>query len=278
MSIIYRHPLGWYVEKLNRGEPFTSALYGDGELLVASRARTGSVMANGERVTPAMEEEMRAALLDDSPDVLRGTDPFLINYETYQGGDRVSIHAMGRQFRAMIAALSPDKELEWVDGVVWDEAVREGNLGPFLKALHAHRVVLVGNHKHGDISFIHKRVFVEVPGNNAYGDIDRIEKELNSKNAADPSYARESSVYLICAGLTAAPLIRRLRRTEKDARGGVRDTYIDLGSVLDVFVGLGAGRGWRAELYAYPPRLKEVINKNLEGVCDPNCPNYQPTP
>ena len=87
---VARTPLSWYVSKIERGEPFTSLLYGDGELNVAAGLMTGAHYTEyAELVTPRLAEELRAALALNAPDVVYGTDPHLIHYETYQGGDAI---------------------------------------------------------------------------------------------------------------------------------------------------------------------------------------------
>ena len=70
---VKRLPLSWYVEKLERGKPFVSLLYGDGEWLVALRERTGATMQNGEVVTRQLEDEMLASLEALDPAIIRGT-------------------------------------------------------------------------------------------------------------------------------------------------------------------------------------------------------------
>src|SRR5438874_2209970 len=98
---VARYPLSWYVEKLEQNKPFTYLSYGDGEWLVALRERTGRTMQNGEVVTKQLEDEMLESLCPNSS-VIRGTDPFLIDYETYQGGDKESIHAIGKKINNLL--------------------------------------------------------------------------------------------------------------------------------------------------------------------------------
>jgi hypothetical protein len=61
-------------------------------------------------------------------------------------------------------------------------------------------------------------------------------------------------------GLGAIPLALRIRKRCPNA------TVLDLGSTFDVFVGLGAERGWRRELYEDRAKWDDCIRKNLEEV------------
>lgn len=252
-------PLSWYVEKIERRGPFTSLLFGDGEFAVASGKALGNRMAYGELVTRQMEEEMSAALdHGDDPSILYGTDAHLIYPETYGGRDIEAVRDAAARAREAVAGKKP---IDWVDGTCWDTEVREGRLGPLLKVLHKREISVIGNKLLKGLSFLHPIQFVEIPDTNAYGVIDRIEESiLGNRHGVVPV-----SVVVVCAGLCTIPLIMRLRRVMRTT------TFLDLGSVLDVFAALGSGRGWRRELYANADKLKKVIDANLEGVCDLEC-------
>lgn len=257
--MVRAEPLSYYVDKLERGEPFTSVLYGDGEFYVAARLKTGSRLQHGEIVTPRLEEEMLAALAADGPDLFRGTDPHLIYPETYQGRDGAGLRAMCDRFHTALPGL---RDREWVDGVVWDRAARDGELGPLLKALRGRKVFLVGNQKLAEglkacRALLPWGIYVVRP-ENAAADLDQMTGTI--LELFDRSYCADM-VYVLCCGLSAIPLAMKIRAAVPTA------TVLDLGSVLDVFAGIGAERGWRAHLYAQPGAREALVAKHLEGVC-----------
>jgi hypothetical protein len=243
MSLSVREiPMEWFADKLSGGEPLSSLLYGDGELAVLFGLRTGSLFTEYEElVTDQMVREMRDSLDAPGDDVVRGTDAELFDY-----------------FRPHFSRVYGGRRFEFADGVFWDTASREGTLGPVLKALHGRDVVLVANGRlRGVGDFLHPKLFVEVPPADAYSAVDSLqEKCLSHKRPA---------VYVVCCGLGAIPLIMRLRRDRPES------SFLDMGSVLDVFVRGAASRGWRLELYGDRRKWEAVVNKHLDGVCPPEC-------
>lgn len=233
-------PLSWYTEKLLRGEPFSSLVYGDGEFL----AMAG--LSCGEQVPRQVRDELIASLDCDDPRIMRGTDPMLLDPDSYDGQDKEAVYRMAAAADAAIG----DRTLDWVDGTVWDTSVREGSLGPFLKALRNRPLTLVGHPKLREMDFLPVERFVAVPPNAAAAALD----------ATTEASLGRSAVYLVCCGISAAPLIVRLMERLPTS------TFLDLGSTFDVFVGLGEGRGWRRELYANKHKLAECIHSNLRGL------------
>lgn len=246
-----RLPLSWYVDKLERRESFTSLLYGDGEFVAMSGAVTGQRYTNyRELVTPQLVQELRDSLLDPDPSIVRGTDLFLAYPETYGGRDVEAVTAVNRRMRQVMT----DEQIgRMVDGTVWDVAVREGQLGPLIKVLRDRCITLVGNYKlFVEFKALKPWMTVAAEERNAAGHLDWLEQTLAATEGCD--------CFVVCMGLGAIPLIMRLRRRFPQA------TFLDLGSTFDVFVGLGAERGWRRELYSDKAAWQACVNKNLEGV------------
>ena len=255
MSVtIARHPLSWYVDKLERGEPFTSLLYGDGEFMVADGQHIGQTLAFGEVVTEHLHREMVDSLLEPGTDIIRGTDPNLINYMDYGGRDIDTFRPVGMRVNNLLAKVAPN--LEWVDGVMWDVASREGGLGPLLRALRGCYVVFLGNSRLGSFALdtLLARYVFYLPDSNAVGSFLVLESNL----LRVPRHV-SPIVFVLCMGLGAIPLAMRLRKALPGC------TVLDLGSIFDVFAGIGEQRGWRAEMYADPVAWRECIRKNLEG-------------
>ena len=248
--MIRREPLSFYVNKLERREPFSSLLYGDGEFLVASRRRTGRTMQGDELVTPALEDELRQSFaVTGGPPIYRGTDPFLADPDSYGGRD---IESVRQSARALTESIPPGlPPFDWYDGTVWDSAVRDGELGPLIRGLNRRRVAVVGNAR-----LVKALPFTNwggsvVPETNACANLDQLTEELSS--------TVEDFPLVVCMGVGAIPLIMRLRKINPFG------TYLDLGSTFDVFARIGVERGWRQELYADEAKWRAMVNKNLEG-------------
>lgn len=243
-----RHPLSWYVEKLLRREPFSSLLYGDGEMMVAAGERLGEQFTqHKEVVTPQLRDEMLASLDEPGDDIIRGTDLNLINYEDYTGQDWEMFKGVGRSIARLYARCET-----WVDGVVWEDAMRAGKFGPVFQALWRREVLFVGNQAVAGTNVLKQYEAILAPGRNAAGALDVLERHTAAR-------LRSYGVCVVCTGLGAIPLILRLCKRHPTV------TYLDLGSVLDVYCSLSPERGWRRELYADRERHKALLAANLEG-------------
>jgi hypothetical protein len=253
MTSVLFHPLSFYVEKIERGEPFSSLLFGDGEFMVASGKYVGKALSNyHEVVTERFVEEMQASFNTDSVvnEILRGSDPHILNPESYQGRDIDYVRSCHDHAVKWI-----NKVQEWVDGTVWDVAVREGKLAPLLKALRKRDVVIVGNSRVINLLFLNPVQKHDIPNNNAWATVDVLERRI-----LEDSPKVHDGVFVICAGLTSVPLIMRLRKQHPLA------TFLDLGSVLDVFAKIGDERGWRRDMYKDDAAWRDCVSRNLEGV------------
>lgn len=251
--LVIDRPLSWYVDRLQRKENFTALTYGDGEFLVATGMRTNweGWTGNKENITIGMEEEIRDSIFVDGEDIVRGTDLNFIHYEKYQGGDYDSVAGLGIKIEYLLMG----EDVEWSDGVVWENASQSGQLGPLIKALREREVVLVSNQKLRDsLSFLNLKAAVRIPEENAYANIKKMEKLCNKSN-------KDSVVFVVCAGLSAIPLIMRLRKHNP------KGTFLDLGSSLDVFARMGQ-RHWMTELQKEKNTKiwKDLVNKHLEGI------------
>ncbi len=255
---VRREPLEWYVAKLRSGETFTSLLWGDGEFKVASRSVTGRSMQNDELVTPELEDETRASLLVPGDDIVRGTEPFLIEPWTYGGRDVASVRQIAAEAQSVLDEVKPPP-FDWFDGTIWDTAARDGCLGPLIQILSKRDTCLVGCN---DLQFaapFTRTACASVPERNAAGQLAGIEARVHSNVTAARKFSDLPWVFVVCTGLGAIPLIMRLRKHFPGA------TFLDLGSTFDVFAKIGPERGWRQELYADEAKWKALINKNLQG-------------
>lgn len=267
---VTRHELDWYVARLERGEPTVSLLYGDGEFTAASRDRVGCRLQNDEVATESLCSELRRSLLPrhDGPDLVRASDPFVLDWTTYGGRDVAFVRDVSERAQGVLrevrpaggfihkvvgGAREPDPGIDWADGRVWDEAVRDGRLGPLVRWLRANEVLVVGCEVLSGPSPVWgpRTHFVSVPPSDAAARLDETWDAVRKRG--------RFAAWVLCCGLSAVPLAMRLRKGFPGA------TVLDLGSTFDVFYGLGAERGWRQELYADPRALAECVRKNLEG-------------
>lgn len=263
-------PVADYAAKIDRGEPFSLLMYGDGEFTVADGERVGKKLAAGEVVTQRLMDEMQASFsvkplcLDPPREAWNvayfASDPSLLDPDLYQGRDVSAVRMMSERGRPWFSKVE-----EWHDGVVWDRASRESGLEPFIRAVRKKRSVLVGCDKLLDVRYpepdpaggglgplLGNFGSVRVPELNAAAELDRIERDVSG-------LLTEPTVVVCCMGLGAIPLICRLRKKHPAC------TFLDLGSVLDVFARIGEQRGWRNEMYADEAAWRECVRRNLEG-------------
>jgi hypothetical protein len=247
------HPLSWYADRIAAGDSFTSLLYGDGEFRVMGGENQGRTWTDyRERVTVRMMRELRDAVrLAADPSVLFGTDPNILDYRTYAGGDAHTFQEMGAAAERVLATLPA---VPWVDGTVWDAASQHGRLGPFLRALRTRPVVLVANpvlHRL-DPAVLKPDFFAEVPRYDAFHVTDDVEAFILRNAIPD-------AVYLVCCGLGAVPLCARLHGRIPGA------AVLDVGGTFDVFVRIGEERGWREAVYRDRAAYDALVRSHLEG-------------
>lgn len=257
-----RLPLTHYCSKLNKREPFASLLYGDGEFRVLLGEKKHHPFTEyRELIDARLEKELLDSFQypprSDYP-IYRGTDLNLIYYRDYQGGDGIGFKELGARIESMLAERLPERRIGWVDGTVWEESVQRGELGPLIQIMRKRQdeLVIVGNkhlQKLAKVLELSPRAFVAIPTENAWGSIDLIYRRLTD-------YGK--SLYVICIGLGAIPLIMRLLRYSSDS------TFLDLGSTFDMFVGIGKERGWRADLYKDQTAHADLIDRNMRGSYD----------
>lgn len=220
-----REPLAWYVDKLRRGEPFSLARYGDGELY----CMLGEIGVNGNgcRYNPVLAAELRASLGREDPDY-------------YYGLQRVLPEDV-----AKFATLR-DPRRPWLDTEVFSRTLLEGGLYPLVKQLRCVRTVLVANRAVAAVTeLLWSARLIEVPPRDSYTAKERIVQDILS------DARHEGTAYLFSAGMGLKPAIAELH-----GRVG-RNWLLDLGHVWDIFAGLRS----RTYLETIP---KEVVRRNLE--------------
>ena len=92
------------------------------------------------------------------------------------------------------------------------------------------------------------KTHITIPSVNCY---DRLPHVLSVVQEFD------CEVWLLMMGLVAPVAAYRLQKQDFGR------FYLDVGSIFDVFVGAGAQRGWRQEIFQDVERWRECLSKNL---------------
>lgn len=240
--IVHNHPLDWYVEKLKNREYFSQGMYGDGEWLAVFHDRIGGENAEGTVYTKELCDALAHSLHYVSP---------TFYFSTPEGLRDARLSGIG-EARIDKWLKKEGLEIEFVEKDCWNTWTRLSQLQPFINQLRQMNVCIISNKALRGLTFLNYDHFIEIGYPNCFSEIDRVVE-------AALEYGK-SGVYLISAGLPAAIIAQRLHERIPES------WFLDLGSIWDAFVGIGAQRGWRAELYANPTLYEEWKVKSLEGV------------
>ena len=223
---IIDHPIEWYIEKINRCEPFSICTMGDGEFVAAFSKNIGGENAEATKYTQEL------------CDALRETFKYQLSnfyFAAPAGLKNAALSGMGEvridRFQQELGI-----DIEFHEMSVWDEAMKVGNFGGLIKAIRNKPTTIISNQSLRLLKpVLDYDNFIETGYPNCFDDIPRIIEEVKKTNRG---------VYLVAMGLAAPVLCQKLHAIMKDS------WFIDIGSVWDTFVGIGAQRGFRAELYA----------------------------
>lgn len=187
-----------YIEKLKKGEKFSLARWGDGEMYCMWGSRS-THNANGCRYSP----ELRRALLDS---MHHETDPtFIYGMQEVLTRDRKRIE-------------EEYPNIDWHDSEFLSKAVAKGKLYPFIKQLQKMKIIVISNSDIRPFIFKHfNAYFIEVPKSNAFDHKPEI-----------PIW--DNVIYLFSCGMAANVFISELH-------GKVNSWLIDVGHIWDPFVG-----------------------------------------
>jgi hypothetical protein len=207
-----REPLSFYAGKLRRGETFSLARYGDGEIHCMS-GREGQT-CDGCAYRPDLREALLASLGHEEPDF-------------FYGLQRVLPHDAEDLGRILAALGAPERQ--WLDSGVLAQSVIDGEFFPLLDALRRMDTVVVSN---ADVRLISRilpyRHFIETPKSDTWLAKDRVIAEVLGCGPA---------CYLFSCGMTACVLVSELHGKMPGS------WFLDVGHVWDVFLGRNT-RGW----------------------------------
>jgi len=215
-------PYAWWVEKIEREEPFTLCRYGDGELngmIWTNREHGGGRTRNGDGHTlrnPDLREALRQSIKQPPNDG---------NYYRSLWMDG-NCRPKERLAREHLDCLFP--AVTWYNALPIHFANVEGRAYRFYQALrHQRRPVIVVGPPHlrhvSTVGLFEYSGFVEVPYHSAFFDAERI--------VAEALACPPEALYTVHAG-PAAPAIAWMLWKER----GKTAAILDLGSIFDGYV------------------------------------------
>lgn len=141
---------------------------------------------------------------------------------------------------------------------VTDNLARDAELFPLISLLRHRRCCIIGPTPLRKLrTYIGNHPIVEIDSPNLHMTEHGIETAIKAAKAYGHN-SRDRTIYLVSAGVSAAVIIDQLH----EVPGA---WAIDCGSIWDAFVGIGAQRDWRRELYADPEKLEQWKRKNNNG-------------
>ena len=227
---VTNHGLQWYVDKIEAGETFSLARYGNGEI--------GGILGNLRRTPSGSQSftpELRGALVE----ALQYRDETY--YLALQNERYLRNLGLWSSWRKWCVECAPG--IEWHFGDVFHRANRRGDLGPLVKALKARGVLMVGPEWLRSLDVA--RWNVTIQHKDCWTEIDAI-TDLAAR-------ATPGTVVSVSAGPAGKVLVRRLHE-----RLAGRCWVIDFGSVWDVLAGVTSRRYHRS-------MDENVIKRNLGG-------------
>lgn len=240
--IVHDLPHEYWLARIEKGDIFSIGSYGDGEWEAIFHQKIGGMNAEGTIYTQELCDDLSESLKFKSPHFY---------FSSPAGLKRADWTGIGEEKIDRYLA-SQDVAIDFVEKDTWDKAVREGRFAPFIRQLRKMNVVVIGNKHLRGLNFLKYDKFVEVSYPNCHLEVDRVVEECLAYG--------KPGVYLFSAGLPAALMVQKLH-------GKIPDSwFLDIGSVWDAFVGIGAQRGWRAELYADEEKYKAWRALNLSDI------------
>lgn len=185
------------LNKLKNKEPFAFSRWGDGEWLNVNKAKGAN--CDGNIYYEDLGDELKN-IVSTKQDYYLGVQT-LIEYSVNE---------------------SKKYPQDWCDSDVFHKASMDGNLSDLFNELNDSHVVYIGNKDLSKLEFINE--FIEIPYNNVW----KLRNDLYEKieNTFD-GY----KVYLFSAGMAANVFIHNMWMRDQN------NTYIDVGSVFDPYVG-----------------------------------------
>ncbi len=191
------------VEKIKNDVPFAFSRWGDGEWL--NIRKEPGMNCDGNYYYHGLGDELKK-IAETRQDYYMGAQ----DYKLYN----------------LLSDVENYPNQDWIDADVFHKASTDGKLLPLIDVLRDKHVVYIGNKSLLDLPFINE--FIEIPYNNVW----RLQNSLlTSIRSTFLTGEAEHKVYLFSAGMATNVFIDILWKENP------RNTYIDVGSVFDPYVG-----------------------------------------
>lgn len=194
------YSLDYFVNKIKKGEHFSIARYGDGELY-CMEGREGA-NSHGCQYLPELRESLIKSL--EYKDNL-----YHLVSSTMLPEDKVLFEKY--------------KDKSWGDTEIFPEALKKGELKKFFDAIKKYPVVIIssGEKRKVPLPYTH---FIETPLTNTYLEKERIIGEVLAYG--------KPAIYLFSCGLSAGVLVSELH-------GQIPYSwFLDIGHILDPLIGI----------------------------------------
>ncbi len=231
--ICHEHPLEWYVNKLKNLEYFSQGMYGDAEWICIFHKHIGGRNAEYTEYTKPLCDALEQSLQYTKENFYFSV-PIILEHPSVN----------------MAKDIDKVTNIEFVEKDCWDKWTREGTLVPFIKQLQGMRTCIISNKALRGLNFLQYDEFIEISYPNCYDEIDSVMNQIKSVG--------NDCVYIVCAGLPATLITQKIHSEYEKVFA------LDMGSIWDAFVKIGAQRGWRREMYADPKLHRAWLNQYKE--------------
>lgn len=214
------------LDKLRNNEQFRFLRWGDGEFF-SIKDKKIVIGRDEHNVLPELRDDLRSIIKNINPEYINAIQPL---------SEKMSV------FKDLIKKVRSQVK-ENVNADIFHNASEGGVLNDFFRVLSTRDVVIVSSKKLMPIKeFIDYKDFIVVRDKDCYLDKEMVLERISG-------YKR-GTVFLLCSSRLSVPVIHHSERSDC--------TFIDCGSLLDVYVGLPSRR--------YQDKMSDdIINKNKYG-------------
>lgn len=243
--ILKDNSLQFYIDKLKNNEHFSLGMLGDGEWqCIFNKVFNDRFSGNceGTLYPEKLSSEMFESLKFKSSNFyFAAPDTFKKVKEYYSYEEKVDK-----------LLTESNLEIEFHEKNVWNTAMCNAELYPLIQQLRKMNVVIISNKALRKLNFLRYDKFIEISYPNCYldGSLDKAYEEALKYG--------KPGVYILACGIPAILLAQKLHNKIKDS------WFIDMGSIWDTFVGIGAQRPTREFLYSHPKEYEDWKYKNLK--------------
>ena len=245
----HRHPVDYYVQRLQNKEHFAFPGYSDAEWFCILGHDTRKTTGQGQQLDDATGRRLlriiKRRCLDSR--FLFAVPECMWHLEDFQSANI--------PFRIQRELEMNSIEVEFYErDMVLDDLAEQAGLAPWIRQLRNMRTTMIGNAHLRELDFLEIDHFIEIPPVNLHLDEGAITKIINQARGLP-----DTQVFLFSAGIASAILIDGI------ADHVPNSSLIDCGSIWDAFVGIGGQREWRRKLYKDPEAHRRWLDANLQS-------------